>query len=209
MAGLEGAYAARIVSARASFQPFTYLEIGVAYGRTLATVADLLRAQGQGWRAVGVELPDGYSFNRDAVVRNCNELQLTVSFIAPKDWSRVDPIWNRVTVYLSDSHELMEKQWKAEINFALIDGCHGKPCAMKDFINVEPHVPKDGIIALHDCEKEFVGENQPHCNYIDVFGACEELGLHANTRKGWSAAEILAADRSQGGHDMLLVRRTE
>ena len=209
MQGLEGSFAARIVAARAKHTPFTYIEIGVAAGDTLATAADLIKAQGQGWRAVGIEIPEGYDFSKNNVVNNCNNKQLTVSFVETKDWSKVDPIWNRVTVYMSDSHELLKAQWNQPIHFALIDGCHCKVCAIDDFLNIERYIVKDGVVAFHDHEPEITGHTQstPH-GLCDVFGACKELGLHDVTREGWSAPEILAANKQAGGHDMFLVWRT-
>jgi len=64
MAGMADGLNVIVEMARSRFQPFTYLEIGVANGQTLAAVSLEASKRGQGWRSVGVDLPDGYSLNK-------------------------------------------------------------------------------------------------------------------------------------------------
>src|SRR4029453_5074173 len=49
----------------------TYVEIGVGSGGTLLWVARQLRERAKDWRAIGIDLPEGYSFCNQDVVNAC------------------------------------------------------------------------------------------------------------------------------------------
>lgn len=205
MNGLEDAITAFVVETRRLFNPCTYLEIGVAGGMTLSRVASLMSAGGQGWRAIGVELPNGYSFNRSEVDQNCGGQHFNVAWITPNGWNKLDPVWNRVSVVLTDVRDFFEGMWQEPIHIALIDGCHCHECVMRDFRNVEKYMPQNGAVMLHDFDPA-IDAPQPHGDHCDVFGACKELGLVNHERTGWGAPLVMAA--AAGGANMLAVRKT-
>lgn len=209
MDGLETAISDRARMIRGRFQPCTYLEIGVARGETLASVAQVLRAKGaSGWRAIGVDLPNGYSLEKPQVEQNCTNKMLNLAFIKPQGWTPIDPTWEKVSVILADSRDFFEGIWCHPIHFALVDACHCNECVKRDFLNVEKYVPVGGLVMLHDYEKRLETAPQPHGGHCDVFRAAEELGLAQGTRNGWGPPEVLEADHKRPGANMLVIERT-
>jgi hypothetical protein len=186
----------------------TYLEIGVGHGETLTPIAEFLRESvTTNWRAIGVELPDGYSFNRNAVRDNAWKKHLGIEFMLdPKE--RVTPPWQMVTVYLKDSATFLSSYWKDEIHMALIDGCHGKPCAIMDFLVVEPFIVPGGIVMMHDFGEDQIGQKQPHCeNGINVRGAAKALRLMDDKRTGWKFMDELVGNKKEGAANMGVFQR--
>ena len=184
------------------FDPITYVEIGVAEAVTLTAIASILKASGRRWRAIGVELINGYSFNRANSEQNAVLRDLKLNFVVPNG-SIVHPPWNEVTVYFKDSQSFLTEHWQGEIDLALIDGCHGKPCVILDFLAIEAFMVDGGIVMFHDFADELKGAAQPHCpSGCDVHGACYELGLLTNKRAGWHFLESMNADKTRGGSDM-------
>lgn len=191
---------AKEVSSR--FDEITYVEIGVAKGVTLSAVALALAASGKKWRAIGVELPDGYSFDRNATVIVAKQRHLTLEFVTPNG-TIAHPRWNQITVYLKDSQSFLTELWQEPVNFALIDGCHGKPCVIQDFLAIEAFAVPESVVMFHDFGDDQRGQSQPHCpSGADVNGACYELGLLTGKRKGWKFNEMMAGNRAKGGWDM-------
>jgi hypothetical protein len=183
-------------------EEITYVEVGVAEGTTLSAIARTLKDSGKKWRAVGVELPNGYSFNLGRTQEVCAQRDVPVQFVFP-NCSIVHPAWEAVTVYFKDSQSFLVEHWQDQIQFALIDGCHGKPCVRQDFVAIEGFSVPGTIVMFHDFGKEQIGQAQPHCpDGVDVYGACYDLGLLTGKRKGWIFLEHIHADQSQGGWDM-------
>lgn len=205
MAGLENPVYDLALEVRSQFQPCTYLEIGVANGGTLCQIARIISGRGHGWRAIGVDLPQGYSLDRQQVEQNCGGHHFTVSWIHPEGFKPINPFWNRVSVALCDSRDFFEGIWIDPIHLALIDGCHCHECVMRDFQNIEKYMPQHGVVMFHDFDKA-INDPQPHGDHCDVVGACEELGLLDNTRKGWSTPTVMVADKNHGGANMMAVR---
>jgi len=202
MQGLEDRIltVARAVSAK--FDEVTYVEIGVGEGPTLTAIACELRSHSPKWRAIGVELPNGYSFNRQKVVEFATQRNLKLDFVTPNG-STQRPKWNQVTVFLKDSQSFLTEMWQDPIQFAMIDGCHGKPCVILDFLALEVWMVNGGILMFHDYGVDQVGHYQPHCpTGLDVRGAVQELGLVTGKRKGWVFREELVGNRVAGGWDM-------
>jgi len=207
MAGIEPRiiYWAGKVAER--FDQVTYVEIGVGEGATLSAVASALKESGKKWRAIGVELPNGYSFNRDKTADWALRRGIDLNFKTPNG-SIAHPPWGAVTVYFKDSQSFLTELWQSQIQLALIDGCHGKPCVKQDFMAVEAFSVPGTVVMFHDYGEDQRGHYQPHCpTGLDVLGACEELGLLAERRKGWKFLEKMTADRLKGGWDMGLFER--
>ena len=191
------------------FDPITYVEIGVAEGVTLSAVASILKASGKPWRAIGVELANGYSFNRERTQQVADQRHIPLRFVMPNG-SIVHAPWNEATVYFKDSQSFLTECWQGEIDLALIDGCHGKPCVILDFLAVEVFMADGGIVMFHDFAEELKGVAQPHCRTgCDVRGACEELGLLNGKRKGWHFLEAMIGDKTRGGSDMGVFGKSE
>ena len=189
------------------FEEVTYVEIGVGEGTTLTAIASILKSSGAKWRAIGVELPNGYSFDRLRTEEIALQRGLKLAFLNP-NCSIVHPPWETVTVYFKDSQTLLTEHWQEPIHFALIDGCHGKPCVILDFLALEAFMVPESVMMFHDFSPEQRGQPQPHCpGGIDVLGACYELGLMTGKRTGWKYADTITADKVGGGWDMGIFKK--
>lgn len=185
-----------------------YMEIGVASGQTLTSAADILRDTGRGWIAVGIDLPEGYSLERAGILSRANALNIPCSIIEINDCTEiVSAKSNEITVYLKPSQQFLQSNWRAPLDFVLIDGCHCKKCVTDDFILVEPLIHKDGIVAFHDFGEDSVGEPQPHGDTGDTLGACGDLGLLNSSRRGWKHLETIVGDKNQNGRDLGIFQR--
>jgi len=201
MNGLEERICAIARAVAKRFKEVTYVEIGVGQGATLTGIARELRMATPRWRAIGVELENGYSFDRGCTIETSLRRGLTLAFEVPK--TIVHPSWQAVTVYLKDSQSFLMEYWNEPIHFALIDGCHGKPCVIQDFLAIETFLEPSGVVMFHDFSEDQVGHPQPHCSGgIDVRGACRELGLLNGRRNGWKHSETVIGNRLQGGWDL-------
>ena len=209
MGGLEDQIIRCAKRVAEEFDEVTYVEIGVGEGTTLTAIASLVRESGKKWRAAGIELVNGYSFNRARTEEVALNRALVINFVTPNGLV-VRPPWNVVTVYFKDSQSFLTESWQEPIQFALIDGCHGKPCVILDFLAVEAFLVPGGIVMFHDFSAEQFGYKQPHCpTGCDVLGACYELGLTNGKRVGWKQLETMRADRTKDGWDMGVFQRTK
>ena len=185
-----------------AFNEITYIEIGVGEGTTLSAIAFILKASKKKWRAIGIELANGYSFNRVRTEEIAKQRNLPLNFVVP-NCSIVHPKWDVMTVYFLDSQRFLTEHWQEPIHFALIDGCHGKPCVTGDFLALEAFMVPGGTMMFHDFNPAQRGYHQPHCpSGVDVWGACQDLGLLTGKRKGWKFTEHIHAQPEQGGWDM-------
>jgi len=202
MQGIEERVLTVVRAVAVKFGEVTYVEIGVGEGPTLTAIACELRDHAKKWRAIGIELPNGYSFNQQKVINFAEERKLALDFIKPNG-NIQRPRWDQVTVYLKDSQSFLTELWGDPIHLALIDACHGKPCVIQDFLAVEAFLVKGGLVMFHDYGFDQVGHYQPHCvTGLDVRGAVQDLGLLSGKRKGWVFREELIANRAAGGWDM-------
>jgi hypothetical protein len=202
MNGMEDRILEIAKAVAADHDEITYVEIGVGEGTTLSAIARTLKDSGKKWRAIGIELPNGYSFNRDRTQEVCQRREVPVRFIIPNG-SMVNPVWGGVTVYFQDSQSFLTERWKEDIQFALIDGCHGRPCVHQDFLCIEGFSVPKAVVMFHDFGQNQIGQQQPHCSGgVDVYGACVDLGLITGKRKGWTMLEHIHAKEHEGGWDM-------
>lgn len=204
MNGMEEKISSLALSVGKQFpEEVTYVEIGVGEGTTLTAIAAILATSGVNrWRAIGIDLPNGYSFNEQQTTSIALRRGLSLEFVTPVN-SIVRPKWNQVTVYLRNSQSFLTENWQESIHFAMIDGCHGKPCAILDFLALEAFMVSGATMMFHDFGEGQIGQSQPHCpDGVDVRGACRDLGLLNGKRPGWKFADTFSADIAAGGWDM-------
>src|SRR5262245_61861276 len=89
----------------------TYVETGVGEGGTLTAIASILKDAGIKWRAIGIELPNGYTFSETKTREFATARHLPLRFITPNN-SIVHPLWNVVTVYFKDSQSFLTEHWQ-------------------------------------------------------------------------------------------------
>lgn len=158
---------------------FGYLEIGVAEGTTLISVADWLKQNLVcDWQAWGVDLVDGPFFDCKQFLKRSLAHEVSIVFNGRKQ-PFIDGVCSRgIKVHLLKGERRALVSPK-EINFALIDGCHGAPCVEADFLAIEQGMAQGGIVAFHDAGSEDQGIHfQNHCGMpISVRKAMGNLGL--------------------------------
>jgi hypothetical protein len=207
-AGLEEKFEhyVRLVTGRTPF--VVYMEIGVASGQTLVSVAEILQESGRGWMAVGIDLPEGYSLERSHILARANERNIPCSIVEFNHCTEVvEPEREAITVYLKPSQQFLQSNWEIPVDFVLVDGCHCRNCVMDDFKLIEPRVARGGIVAFHDFGQDSVGEPQPHGDTGDTLGACLELGLTDGARSGWKHLETIVGDKNNNGRDLGVFQR--
>lgn len=179
MEGLEDFVLKEFESTMGLPDQWNYLEIGVAEGETLAAITALARARLTGkWRTIGVDLEDGWSLSRPQIDQRGIVIRTNPSVSAPRGCP---------SLYLCGSERYLTKGAVPPLSLVLIDGCHERECAARDFTLLEPFVAPGGVVMFHDAGQRSVGGSQPHQNKpIDVYGALEDLHLLDGTRPGWS-----------------------
>jgi hypothetical protein len=206
--GLENDIEHYLRMVAAQFTAACYVEIGVAYGQTLCCSASILKDAGaKNWTAVGVDIPG--VFDKHTPVMPENAKNYGVEMTIHRDISGiVRPAFNHVSMYFKGSPEFFVENWRWPIHYAFIDGCHGLPCVQADFLAVEQFIPIGGIAAFHDFGKDSVGEGGQHCpSGGNALGACIDLGLVGNTRKGWKHIKTVVGDKSKVGRDLGIFQR--
>ncbi len=178
------------------FSEITYVEIGVACAVTLSNISAALRDSGKKWRSVGIDLPDGYSLDKNAVTRNAHRKRLSASITSANNGS-VGNSWGQIMVYLKSSHTFIPENWTDPIQFALIDGCHCAKCCGTDFLLLEPFIASGGIVMMHDIDEASQLQDEPRGHgKREVRNVARDLGLSNGGRPGWT---MLAELQSQPG----------
>jgi hypothetical protein len=202
MQGLGNAVAELITDVlREKFNEITYLEIGVGHGATLGGLARVMRDSfpPRAWRAIGVELPNGYSFDKGETFRHANINHIAVTFTENE---AQPPMWGRVTVYLRDSQTFVPD---FPIHMALIDACHCSECPKREFLNIESDIVEGGYVLFHDFGLDQIDQAQSPQAKHPINGvrvACAELNLLDETRPGWEFVGELVGDKKAGSANM-------
>ena len=177
-------------SCRPVTRPFTYCEVGIASGATLAAMTELIEQLTFGdWRAFGVDIKNGWSLD-----------MLTL-------WERLGGHDEQVEISLAGSLEFFARE-EHVFDFILIDGCHEKNCVMLDFRAAEKRLALGGVIAFHDADEVAQGMHvQPHRGEpIGVRAALTELNLLGQPiRAGWKLLADIEAD--PGSHGVAIFQK--
>lgn len=164
---------------------FVYMEVGIAEGTTLLAVADLFKTHKlEDWYIWGIDLLDGPFFNPVEFMKKA-EHEVQVVALGKKDIRFLSEAFN---IVLLRPNQIRKKiTTKSFVNFALIDGCHGTPCVMADFLWLEDAIAPGGIVAFHDAGYADQGIHfQAHCQQpIGVRQALVKLGLLLTDDQKW------------------------
>ncbi len=180
------------------FPEVTYVEIGVACAVTLTNISTVFRDHGSKWRSIGIDLPDGYSLDRKAVLRNSHLSHLQISVEANVNGS-INPQWSQISVYLKSSHTFLPENWTYPIQLALIDGCHCAKCCGTDFLLLEPFIVAGGIVMMHDIDEASQLQDEPRGHgKREVRNVARDLGLFKSTRPGWTMLDELQSQPGAG-----------
>ncbi len=186
----------------ATFDEITYVEIGVAHGTTLTNISSALKDSGKKWRAIGIDLPDGYSLDKNAVTRNAHRQHLPMTIQGVLD-GKANPSWSWINVYLKSSHTFIPENWTDPIQFALIDGCHCAKCCGTDFLLLEPFFVQGAILMMHDIDELSQLQQEPRGHGLrEVRNVAHNLGLYDSTRPGWKFLDELVSQQGVGAGNM-------
>jgi hypothetical protein len=160
---------------------FNYVEVGLGFGVTFESIRAILERLQPDYHMAGID------------IKGCQLAQ------------RCEP---KCFVTHEGSEAYFKKRLGA-IHFAFIDGCHGKPCVMRDFMDVEPFIPAGGVVVFHDTDANCQNTHtQPHCQTgIQARAAVQELGLLDDTRPGWKKLAETSGDSTHDWNGVLVVQR--
>lgn len=211
---------------------FRYVEVGIAEGTTLKSVATILRDEfgARDWQAIGIDLVDGPFFNPRSFLLNNSSFDIHYEFEGScRRKPYIKDTWTcdiRILLLKGDAERVLASP--KCINFALIDGCHGAPCVEKDFLAIEHGIAPNGIVAFHDAGVEDQGIHfQQHCGMpisirkalfnLDLFSGRNNDGYtHAEVtdcqRPGWKFIGSIDGDKSPGdltqnGHGFMFFQK--
>lgn len=184
-AGTEEQFEAALRELANPGQPFVYCEIGVAHCETWRAVCEILSETGALWRTIGID-PWIYAF--EAYQKG------------------IEPLYgiDRALMLVQTREEAFATEMERigpRLDFVFIDGCHGKPCAIGDFLAVESLVVPGGLVVFHDFGPDSQGtEMQTHClQPVGVREATADLRLLQDMRPGWSRLPDWVGDKSRNG----------
>lgn len=183
MAGNEQLFTDTLIRAAYGTAPserFNYHEIGFGGGWTMRAAGEVLAQLPRPFQLVGYDLPDGWSMDRTTAE----------ALLQPTGWKYQ-------LILESGRHVLTRAKTRLNIDVAFIDGCHGAPCVVADFMAVAAHVAPGGCVIFNDASPRCQGHHmQPHCGTgIDVRAALNQLGLLEDWLPGWRlVAETIDAD---------------
>lgn len=141
---------------------FTYIEIGIGEGKTLARVCDYLKDEVvTDYKAAAIDIQDGWSFNFEAFYNNIKGHR------------------ENIEIDLSGSPEALKKYPDESINAIMIDGDHSLEAVKEDFREANRILKVGGIIMFHDSDSFSQGRDdfERQSNGIRVRQALEELNL--------------------------------
>lgn len=201
---------------------FHYLEIGIASGNTLTAVANHVRKANYTWRCTGIDLCNSNYFN----IVNYLHGALSHDIFLHYEGSRRQPFiqdvcGNDVEIVLLKSPDVRALTSPNSINFALIDGCHGKDCVTADFHSIEQSICPHGIVAFHDAMPEDQRQgHQPHCNLpitvrealygLNLIDSLEQqLWSYETKRPGWKCVGAVAGDKLNSGNGFVFFQKGE
>lgn len=169
------------------------VEVGTASGQTARGIAEFMaRELGQVDYALNTyDIPEGWSLNWSAVEQ----------VIKDHPQVRAHVVAGGVQVAMAE-----HGGWEGPVDFAFIDGCHGAPCATRDFLAIARHSVPGSVVVFHDSSPSCQGIHmQPHCRTpINVRKALSDLGLLTGTFKGWKLLE-----ETNANHGITVVQRTD
>lgn len=155
---------------------YTVIEIGSAGCVTLRAFKDIISENRKGdWRVIGFDLPDGWSLDWPEINRVFDGKP---NIYKDENVGNVTPVNEMELWLLKDPRTYLAEKFPMMIDFAFVDGCHGK-CAANDFLAIEQKVNVGGIVMFHDFGYFDQGRDfQPHCGEnINVRKHLKDIGL--------------------------------
>ena len=194
-------------------QCYTLVEVGSAGCTTLRAFKDIIsETRGQApWRVIGFDLPPdkAWSLDMEEVRRNGVEHIITEPEIQA-------PYENVLSLILiDDPRQYIRDTFPFSIQFAFIDGSHGKSCGL-DFLALEQKISPGGLVVFHDYGEIEQGTDWQTVDreFINVRTYVHRLGLAKpcnEERKGWRFVGEIQGSRVTGrgdGNSAAVVQRT-
>lgn len=175
-------------------EPFVYLEVGAAAGETLSAVCAILSEQGHDWSAFAADVPNGWEFKADQIIKNVGAARIEMICFNPVFLPRnMAAVHRRAYICILPNGGLDLMEWMRtqplHASLAFIDGCHERDCVRADIVAVEKVTRPGSVVIFHDSgihDCSHVGTSQPHKNQpCGVRYALEDEHLLPCTRPGW------------------------
>lgn len=218
LGGCETAIEELIKSHVKTYKPedtYTMIEIGSAGCVTLRAIKDIISEnRPTNWSVIGFDLIPGKAWSLDWPEINRafdgdtkNVWDMSNGTVCPARFDSKEFADRMHLVLLENPRQYLKDLFgndaggfRQYIDFAFIDGCHGK-CSRDDFEAIESKVRQGGLVMFHDVGVLEQGRDfQPHCNeYINVRKHITDLGLLNETRPGWRLVGEIPGSRVWGG----------
>lgn len=181
---------------------FSYLEIGAAGCVTFKSIYEIVKEnfKNDNFSLIALDLVDGWSLDWRDIQNFKNNFPLNIfKNKQPQEGNSEEA--KASLVLESDPRKFISEMDDESLDICFIDGCHGRPCVMKDFETVEPKIKSGGIVFFHDVGEPEQGTDwQGHCNeYINARQAIIDLGLLEETREKWKVHKDIRGSRYWGG----------
>lgn len=175
---------------------YTLIEVGSAGCVSLRAMSDIISENWVGrWKSVGFDLPDGWSIDWNQIKEAFGGHPYII-----RDGDNKPFQGGMNLMLLADPRTYLRDAFPDQIDFAFIDGCHGK-CAVHDFQAIEAKVRPGGLVMFHDVGALEQGIDwQPHCGeYINVRKHLTDLGLFDDKYPGWQFVGEIPGSKVWGG----------
>lgn len=185
---------------------YNLIEIGSAGCVTLRAMKDIVSEKQEKWKIAGFDLPNGWSLDWVEINKVFDNKPKILKQDDLDNGKTLNE--NEMTLFLlEDPRKFLKEEWKTQLDFVFIDGCHGK-CAADDFLAIEDKVKVGGIVMFHDFAFIDQGRDfQPHCQeMINVRKHLKDIGLYDTRevnktpfRDGWRFIAEIQGSRYWGG----------
>lgn len=179
-----------VESSKIDIEDFIYIEIGAGEGKTINKVCEYLQAIGiERFRAIAVDIEDGWSLNEEKFYENTKEFK------------------DKVLLSLDGSPLALSTFGDNSVNLILIDGDHQKNAVLEDFIEADRIIKDGGVIIFHDTDERSQGADVFHRqpDGIRVREAVQELGLLDGSNQNFNL--IIDFPGEEPGRGLIIVQK--
>lgn len=172
-------------------EPLIYIEIGTGEGKTISQICKLFTNMNIDFKAIAIDLEDGWSLNVEDFIEN------------------VEEYGEKVELNLEGSPKALEEIKDETVFAVLIDGDHSFKNVIMDFNQADRIVKRGGLIMFHDSDEENQGtdafERQPQG--IEVREAIKTIGLLDGVNKTYEVLADHPGNKELNGRGIFIIRK--
>jgi hypothetical protein len=191
------------ISQKQNQETFSYLEIGIANGKTFKCISDIVKENNINDAKLfflGIDVKEGYMAEAKEWHLRYGDFLNVITIENENDNYEEALKENHANFIICEANKFLKNFLNREIDICFIDGCHGYECAKNNFLNIEQKIKKGGFVIFHDAGfLEQGSDYQHHCNdFINVRKAIKDIGLLDNKYQNWSYVKETQGSRKIG-----------